>query len=722
MDCSDACYVIGLLGGNPQKGKLKNGYAFYLSIKMNELIRKTLSLCLLVCIGQTAFAYKFYVDGIYYNKLNDDSVEVTYTSTSDRIDCNSYTGNIVIPSTVTYEQKEYAVTSIGYSAFNFCASLKSVTIPSSVTSIGSKAFRKCTGLTSITIPSSVTSIGYESFYECTGLTSITIPNSVTSIESETFSYCTHLTSITIPTSVKSIGEHAFYGTPWLSNQNDGVIYINNILYTYKGEMPINTSIEVKEGTVTITAYAFESYTNLTSVTIPSSVTSIGDRAFEDCTGLTSVTIPSSVTSIGDRAFYGCTKLWSANYGTPTFSTFHASVKNLGFNGVDVGLRLYGGNIIEGETITGLRSGTSYSIYPVILLSNGQYSELDCYSFKTKSISASITSKIAPTSFSGLFSVNDKGDAIEEVVSKSIEGISATFDGDAFATYGLEPNTKYTLKYIIKLSDGRNIVDSETLTTSALELTTLQPKVVSSMCAIAAATTNISDEETSVGFQWKKYEAPESLKPNEGYTAIYDGQLEGYIKNLQPTYYNVRAFYKSSAGNYYYGDWVTFDQTDFSYFEPTVHTYDATNITYNSAKLKGYVMQGTDEVANQGFEYWKSGASATKAMVAYAPSATDSVSTVLATGQVMTATLENLQPSTRYCCRAFVTTTSGTTYGEEQTFVTTENMTGIYGVQTDAAEPTIVGIYDIQGRKFSEPVKGLNIVRYSNGMCKKVFVK
>lgn len=289
---------------------------------------------------------------------------------------------------------------------------------------------------------------------------------------------------------------------------------------------------------------------------------------------------------------------------------------------------------------------------------------------------------------------------------------------------LDPDKSYSIMFSVRVKgngQSDSFSTSKSVSTSSLTLTTLKPKVVNSTCAIAAATTNISEEETNVGFQWKKVDAPESLSPNEGYSAIYDGQIEGYIKNLQPTYYNVRAFYKSAEGTYYYGDWVTFDQTDFSYFEPTVHTYDATDVTHNSAKVKGYVLQGTDDVTAQGFEYWESSASSAKAMIAYAPLATDDVITVLATGQVMTTTLTGLQPNTTYICRAFVKTTNGTTYGEEQTF-TTDVETGIYDVQNDTAEKTIVGYYDMQGRKLNSMIKGMNIIRYSDGTTSKVYVK
>ena len=104
-----------------------------------------------------------------------------------------------------------SVTSIGDSAFSYCASLTSVIIPSSVTSIGDSAFSYCTSLTTLTIPNSVTSIADGAFAGCTGLTTFTIPNSVTRIAGGAFAGCTGLTTFTIPSSVTSIGDGAFAG-------------------------------------------------------------------------------------------------------------------------------------------------------------------------------------------------------------------------------------------------------------------------------------------------------------------------------------------------------------------------------------------------------------------------------------------------------------------------------------------------------------------------------
>jgi hypothetical protein len=215
----------------------------------------------------------------------------------------------------TYDPSSYSRTG--------CANLIGITIPDSVTSIEYDAFSGCVGLTSVTIGNNVTSIGSNAFERCTSLTSINIPNSVTSIGSSAFSGCTGLTSVIIPDNVTSIGSNAFDGTAWLTawlnNQSDGVVYLGKVAFTYKGDMPENTSIILLDGTKVIAGAAFKYCTSLTSVIIPNSVTSIGWSAFSFCTGLTSVTIGNSVTSIGDAAFAGCTSLTSVTIGDSVIS-------------------------------------------------------------------------------------------------------------------------------------------------------------------------------------------------------------------------------------------------------------------------------------------------------------------------------------------------------------------------------------------------------------------
>ena len=67
-----------------------------------------------------ASAYNFQVDGIYYD-IN--WAEVTVTNETGGINSNSYSGEVVIPSSVIYEGREYSVTSIGNYAFDSCSGL-----------------------------------------------------------------------------------------------------------------------------------------------------------------------------------------------------------------------------------------------------------------------------------------------------------------------------------------------------------------------------------------------------------------------------------------------------------------------------------------------------------------------------------------------------------------------------------------------------------------------
>ena len=203
-----------------------------------------------------------------------------------------------------------SVTKIDSQTFYGCWCLASVNIPKSVTNIGYYAFGYCVELTSINIPKSVTNIGEYAFSDCSGLTSITIPSSVTSIGNGAFQRCASLTSITIPNSVTTIGVGAFNGTNWYNNQPDGLVYIGQFLYKYKGTMPANTNIVIKEGTKGIGGSVFSGCSGLVSITIPNSVTSIGEYAFSGCSGLTSITIPESITTIEDYTFQNCSSLAS----------------------------------------------------------------------------------------------------------------------------------------------------------------------------------------------------------------------------------------------------------------------------------------------------------------------------------------------------------------------------------------------------------------------------
>ena len=215
-------------------------------------MKKSFLFFILMLMPLMASADPVEIDGIYYNLVSKvKTAEVTSNP-------SYYSGDVIIPKTVTYGGKEYSVTSIGGYAFSSCSGLTSVTIPNSVSSIGLGAFRDCSGLTSVIIPNSVTSIGDYAFEYCSGLTSVTIPNSMTSIGWRVFSNCTGLTSVTIPNSVTSIG-----------------------------------------------IAAFQYCSGLTSIAIGSGIEDIGNQAFADCPELTDVCCyAENVPSTNVDAFEG----------------------------------------------------------------------------------------------------------------------------------------------------------------------------------------------------------------------------------------------------------------------------------------------------------------------------------------------------------------------------------------------------------------------------------
>ena len=265
-------------------------------------------------IASNGYIYTI-INGVRY-ALKEDKATVT-------VQFRNISGNIQIPSNITYKGKIYNVESISARAFLKCKGLKSITLPEGIVTIGQWAFRQ-SGIKSITIPSTVTSIDELAFCECGGLSSIAFAEGsrLTSIEGRAFSYCRGLTSITIPKNVTTIGDYAFLNC----NNLEEIYYQGNIagwckiddvgwLMGYGRKLYIDGKeligeLVIPNGVTSIPSGAFIDCTSLTSVTIPDSVTSIGSSAFSGCTSLTGITIPDSVTSIGSSAFSDCSSLTS----------------------------------------------------------------------------------------------------------------------------------------------------------------------------------------------------------------------------------------------------------------------------------------------------------------------------------------------------------------------------------------------------------------------------
>lgn len=290
------------------------------------------------------------IDGLRYMFTDNDA---TVTKQSRIIT----TANI--PSTVTYNGKEYPVVAIAEDAFLNSSKLTSVTIGSNVTSIGQTAFAYSYSLVEVTIGTGVTTIARGAFERCTALTSITIPANVTSIEINVFVSCDKLVIYCEAETQPEGWDDGWYDSdcpvvwnyPTNKADENGYEYavIDGLRYalkdtsaivvaqstdalvvnipdkvTYNGnEYAVTeiakkafydceklTSVTIGSNVTTIGKQAFDKCQNLKQVTLGSGVTTIGDSAFYDCKKLESVTIPNSVTTIGSFAFYGCDSLGS----------------------------------------------------------------------------------------------------------------------------------------------------------------------------------------------------------------------------------------------------------------------------------------------------------------------------------------------------------------------------------------------------------------------------
>ena len=393
----------------------------------------------------------------------------------------------------------------------------------------------------------------------------------------------------------------------------------------------------------------------------------------------------------------------------------------------------------GKKITGLHPNTRYTYCPYVKYADGEEFLGDSKDVTTASLNLQIACAYSVTTADliGQYTAEDAkvkrtffslGDGWEDYEEE--EGIDdeIVFFGDHVFVTGLDPMTSYTIYFYVETENGGREKKSFSFKTEDLELDMLETKVTKQGTAVVRAETNIADEETNVGFEWRKIDAPEIIPSKSGSAVVYKELMEGQIKGLDVTsYYQVRPYYESSEGNKYYGDWLGFDPNDVSYFDATVHTYANTQVDGNHVHLTGYVIDGTDDIIEQGFEYWIIDDAEDDDAKMRKVFSRRNVETVIATGQRMGVTLENLNYATTYACRAYAKTSDQTYYGEEITFKTGENPNGIENViAEESVSPQSIrhGVYTLQGVKVSdEPTdlktlpQGIYIV---NG--KKVFVK
>ena len=133
---------------------------------------------------------------------------------------------------------------------------------------------------SVTVEEGITKIANSAFLDC-NITEIRLPTSLEKINADALSM-TDIEEIIIPENSKLC---AFYVTnyfrklPWYKNQPNGPVYLGNMLLEYKGTMPVNTTVTVKNGTYAINENAFYNQKNMVEIIVPDSVERIGYNAF-----------------------------------------------------------------------------------------------------------------------------------------------------------------------------------------------------------------------------------------------------------------------------------------------------------------------------------------------------------------------------------------------------------------------------------------------------------
>ncbi len=284
-------------------------------------------------------------------KISDIIFTITSDSTCELTKCRM-SGLIELPDSITYEDKNYALTAIGPMAFsdyekvsendmevaktiNNTFSATNVVLPKTVEKIGYGAFFRCYSIESIIIKGGIDEIEYATFFECKNLKEI-INGPTTSKPSENIQY-TSMSNKSI--SPKKVYGHAFEKCEKLQEIDMTALeYIGENAFSdcksFKGSVSIKHSVKhlgvnafsgcraISEASIManineVPDGIFCGCTSLCKVSISDAISSIGNSAFSGCCELTNIKLPSSTKRIGNYAFENCKKIETINIPTST---------------------------------------------------------------------------------------------------------------------------------------------------------------------------------------------------------------------------------------------------------------------------------------------------------------------------------------------------------------------------------------------------------------------
>ena len=242
-------------------------------------------------------AADFESEGIFYDITSFTDLEVVASSLS-----NDISGELRIPSQVSFNGKVLSVVGIGNNFASGNTSITSLIVNEGIKTIGSNAFYDCYNLETISLPISITSIGNSSFQNCRELKSFSNSGILTAGNSS-FAGCTNLKEISL-LALTSTSENLFLGCSSLSSCT-----LPQITSIAKNVFKNCLALDIFNVSQTVTSIEESAFENsgVCEFVIPSNVKSLGFYVFKNCKTLTSITIGSGINMV-PPIFDGCTSL------------------------------------------------------------------------------------------------------------------------------------------------------------------------------------------------------------------------------------------------------------------------------------------------------------------------------------------------------------------------------------------------------------------------------
>lgn len=239
--------------------------------------------------------YDTEINGICY-KIDGDEAIVTVYSDNQEWNAEHFQGDLVIPETITYRQKQYPVTTIGPKTFAYCYGITSVKLPDGLTTISDESFAHISSEYTLQMGPKVNYVGRDAFYSSL-LTRLDIDpaNQWFVVDDHVFYSADHKRAISLVASFEL-------------NDSINLKLHDNVEIIESGfthGVRLNT-LQMGNAVKSIGEYSFPyalSETNdQTDLILPDGIEHIGRYAFDGCIRINNLHLPDSLTRLEEGSF------------------------------------------------------------------------------------------------------------------------------------------------------------------------------------------------------------------------------------------------------------------------------------------------------------------------------------------------------------------------------------------------------------------------------------